>query len=151
MTRYQVESFKAALPELEELFPAHYEEMALDKNKVKPQADVERYIGLEEAGMLHLVTARVNEKLVGYFVWFVLGHIHYRDSGLMGYVDMYFVVPEYRNGIGGKLLIFSEHTLRDKGVRKLYLSTKLHQDHDLLFRNLGFRPTDRLYTKYIGD
>jgi GNAT superfamily N-acetyltransferase len=147
---YRVENWREYYPEASQIFPIHYEELSIDKVKISMSPDCERYQQMSDVGALHIVTARDDGKLVGYFVWFVFGHMHYKDAGAMAYIDMYYLLPEYRvGGIGAKLIILSESTLKQRGVSKIYLSCKLHQDHDQLFQALGFKPTDRLYTKVL--
>lgn len=115
--------------------------------------DEERYAAGEQQGQVHIVTARDEGKLVGYFIFFVISHMHYKSSGPMGYVDMYYILKSHRaGGTGAKLLALAESSLKAmRGVSKIYLSCKIHQDHDALFQALGYRPTDRVYTKFIGS
>lgn len=125
----------------------------MDKDRIPMSVDEGRYAAGYEQGQVHIVTARHDGKLVGYFIFFVISHMHYKTSGPMGYVDMYYILKEHRSGgTGAKLLMLAESSLKAmRGVSKIYLSCKIHQDHDQLFQALGYKPTDRVYTKFIGS
>jgi hypothetical protein len=47
---------------------------------------------------LLLVTARCDGHLVGYFLWFLIMHPHYRNVSVAE-EDLHFLLPEYRRGL----------------------------------------------------
>jgi GNAT superfamily N-acetyltransferase len=146
----QVEAWKDALPELLNLFPLLWEDVAVDKDKFRAQCDQSKYAALDQMGILHLVTAREAKRLVGYFLVFVQENAHYKGQGLMAFTDMYFLLPDYRGGGNGlKLFSFMEKTLREKGVVKIYSSHKNHREHEQMFKFLGYQPTDTIYSKCL--
>lgn len=133
------------------LFRKHWEELALDRDKIELSMDMEKYKQLSDSGVLHIVTARRDGRLVGYFVTFLMIHPHYKDAGLMALTDFYYLLPEERRGgAGAKLVIAMETSLKERGVVKAYLSCKLHEDHTPLFTLLGWKPTDITFTKHLG-
>ena len=73
MLTASVESFMENRAELELLFPKHWEELALNKDKVPLSPDWNRYKSVEDVGMLSFVALRQDGKLVGYFVVDFLG------------------------------------------------------------------------------
>lgn len=150
MTTFQVETFEGILPEARELFPLHWKELANDQDKIALACDEERYIRIEKEGGLHVVTVRADGKLVGYFFATILPHLHYKDAGPMAYTDVYFILPEFRKGGAGVRLIRTvERTLRLRGAKKFYLSTKIKQDHSQLFLMMGFTASDIVFTKLL--
>lgn len=150
MLTFQEEKWVEAFPDMQRLFPAHYAELALDQESVKLSPNIEMYEEADKKGLMHLVTARNDGHLVGYFVAAVLPHLHYREAGPMSQTDAYFVDPGYRvGGCGAKLLMFAEESLREKGVKKIYISTKLHSNHSELFEKLGYKATDVVFTKLL--
>lgn len=150
MITYQTEKLAAFFIDAKWLFPEHYEELALNKDKVKQKLDIPRYEHLEENNALHIATVRDDGKIVGYFVSFLMPHLHYADAGTCGYCDMYFLLKPYRiGGIGVRLLCFVEKCMKELGVVKLYWSFKVHQDHKKIFEALGFKPSDMMYTKVL--
>src|SRR5256885_610341 len=83
-TSVQVERWADCLPEMEEIFPLHWKELARFQDKIALKCDTEKYAALEKSDILLLVTARAEGRLVGYFVGFIMPHPHYRDAGLFG-------------------------------------------------------------------
>jgi GNAT superfamily N-acetyltransferase len=152
MLKFSVEKWADVLPEIERLFPAHYEELAMDRDRIKLAPNVALYTQGEANGILFLAVARNEEgEAVGYFVSAVLPHLHYRYAGPMSTADAYFLLPKYRTATAGmKFLMFIEEELRKRGVTKMYISTKLHRDNSKLFEALGYRATDMLFTKVMA-
>jgi len=148
---FNVENFENWWRDAQELIPVHYEELSIDKDKVKIGINCQRYLEMEQAGMLHIVTIRLGGgKMVGYYLCMILPHMHYKDAGLMAYTDMYFVHPDYRlGGVGAKMMIFVEETLRRRDVLKVYITTKLKLDLSLMFEALGWKATDKIFTKFL--
>ena len=132
------------------LFPLHYAELAMNQEAIKLDLDASRYEELEEKGALHIATVRDNGELVGYFVSFLMPHLHYASAGTMGYCDMFFLRKSHRvGGTGVRLLCFVEKCMKDLGVTKLYWSHKIHFDHSKIFTSLGFQPSDIMYIKLL--
>jgi GNAT superfamily N-acetyltransferase len=152
MISYRVESMDECLEDMRHLWMVHWEEIALDRDKIALEPDIETFRVLEDAGGLHIVVARDEaDQVVGYHVSVVRPHLHYASS-LTAYVDMYFIHPEHRRGrVGIKLFLFAEQTLRGLGVQRIYTGTKLHKDVGRLLEFIGHKETERLYTKFIGD
>jgi L-amino acid N-acyltransferase YncA len=135
---------------MKELLPLHWEELALNRDAIKLDMFEARYAEMEAAGALMIVTARSAGRLVGYFITFLLPHLHYRSAGLMAHTDMYFVLKEFRNGAGTKLILCVQEALKRRGVRKMYMSCKAHLDQTRLFEALGFTLSDKMFTKMLG-
>ena len=78
MLTVQVESFPELLEELKPLLPLHWEELALNKDKVPldPQYDV--YLQKDVNGQVLSIAARENGELIGYFIGFVAPGLHYK-------------------------------------------------------------------------
>jgi len=128
----------------------HWDEIALDKEKIKLNPDIDTFQFLEDCDHLHIITLRDDGKLVGYHASIVRSHLHYKDS-LTAYVDMYFVHPDYRKGrVGIDLFKYAEKSLSARGCERVYTGTKLHKDMGVLLSRLGHKETERLYVKYIG-
>lgn len=148
---FAIETMDEVLDDMAPLWDLHWEEIALDRQKVPLNPDIDTFRTLEDAGLLLIVTARDEGKLIGYHVTIVRPHLHYKHS-LTGYADMYFMHPHYRQGMTGvRLFKFVEQVLRDMGVDRIYQGTKLHKDMGRLFERLGYKETERLFVKWIGD
>ena len=135
---------------MKELFPAHWEELALDRQKFPMDVHYDRYVHFETADALLVVTARADGKLVGYYVGMILPHLHYQSSGNMLHTDMYFIKREFRNGAGAKLLMCVQDAARRRKCVKMYLSCKIHSNHTELFQKMGFVPSDIMHVKVLG-
>lgn len=152
-TTYQVEKWRAALPEMEPLLVKHWHEIALGHDKVPLDIARDKYQAMCDAGVLHIVTVRDDGMLIGYHVAIVSGHLHYLST-LHGITDVYFILPAYRKGRTGiRLFQKVEAEMRALGVKKLITGSKLHTadgNSGRLFEYLGYAATETVHTKYIG-
>lgn len=149
MITYQQESLVTVKADIIPLLEKHWEEVALNKEKIKLNPDWDAYANLEDAGILKIFTARDDRKLVGYFVVFVKSHIHYKDH-LFCYNDVIFVDEEYRKGFTSTRLIkFAEKCLKADGVEVMIVNTKRHKPFDSLLVWLGYKHIENLYSKVL--
>lgn len=151
MITAQIESFIERLPEFQALFPSHWEELALNKDKVPLDPRYEIYFDREAAGELLFVTLRELGKPVGYFIGFVSPGLHYKTC-LTCIMDIFWLAPEKRGNGGGKLLFdFVEKELRRRGVQRFFVGSKCHKDASYLFEKLGFEKVEIFYSKWLGE
>ena len=151
MITFQIESWDDFVEDLSTLWYAHWEEVALDQNKIKLDPWLDEYSRLQAGGQLHIVSMRNDGWLVGYHISIVRPHLHYMQS-LSAFTDVYYVKPEYRPKLSTyRFFQYVEATLKERGVERMFTGTKLHLDKGKLFERLGWTETERLYTKYIGD
>lgn len=152
MLTAQKETLDIALIAMQELFAEHWEELALDKDKVPLQPNYGHYFQREKAGEFLLVTLRKNGKLVGYFAGFVAPGLHYQ-SCLTLTMDIFWIKPADRNKAAGALKLFREveREARRRGVQRIFLGSKLHKDAGRLFTALHYTPVETYYSKWIGD
>lgn len=138
------------LEELKPLFPIHYEELCVTKDfPLKP--DYEAYARLNDARMLRCITCRVDDELIGYAIFIVQPHLHY-STCLTAFEDIYFIKKEYRKGrIGIRLFQYAESVLNGIGVNRIIMHTKIHMDNSRLFEYLGYKMTDKLFTKILDQ
>lgn len=150
MTTLQVETWKAIDQEIEAVAAFHWQELALDKLLFHRDLDHARYLKLDEMGMLQVVTARHEGKLVGYIINFVMTHMHYMSSGLTSVADMYFLLREHRTGgLGVKMFLEMERDLKTRGVIRAHISCKKHENHTKLFEGMGWTLTDLTFSKLL--
>jgi hypothetical protein len=152
---YQWEPFRNFAKELPPLFKQHWREIALNQDKVPLDPDWQRYFDYDLAGVLKCLTVRSNGILVGYVFMLVYPHLHYAST-LCAVTDMFWLDPAYRRGLAGyRMLATMKKSLQDAGVKVVYANTKLHFEADRgtigkLFERLGFKPTETLYSIYLG-
>ena len=142
-----VDGFKF-VDEFERLFPEHYEELCVTK-EFPYEPDYPAYKRMAEAGMLRCITCRNDAQLIGYFIFIVTPHLHYK-SCVTAIEDLYFVTKEFRKGrVGIKLFQYAEQVLKDRGVKRIVMHTKVHLDNTRLFEYLGYKMTDKVFTKML--
>ena len=108
MRTVQEESFEEGLEELQVLLPIHWEDLALNKDKVPLDPIYDIYIDRERKGELIYVTVREDGDLIGYFIGFIAPGLHYRTC-LTCTMDIFYIHPDHRkNGAGSMLFEFVE-------------------------------------------
>lgn len=136
--------------EVEPLLLRHWDEIALNKDKVPLDPDWDGYLKVEEAGLICAITARQDGVLVGYVNYFITRNLHYR-SLLIADGDIFWMAPECRKGTAGlRMLRYAEGVLKELGVNKIINKVKLHFDIGVLFEHMGYKPIERIYAKMIG-
>lgn len=138
----------AFVEELKELFPLHYEELCVTKDfPLAP--DYDAYKRLADCGMLRCVTVRADEELVGYIIFIIQPHLHYMTCKT-AFEDIYYIRPDFRKGrVGIRLFKYAEEVLKGIGVNRVIMHTKIHMDNSKLFEYLGYKWTDKLFTKIL--
>lgn len=151
MITVHIESFEERLDELQALLPLHYEELALNKDKVPLVPQYGIYIARERAGELLFVTLRQSGELVGYFIGFIAPGLHY-STCLTCTMDIFYVRKDLRKGRAGiNLFKFVQAELKRRGVQRWFVGSKVHADASALFRYLKFEPCETYYTMWLGD
>jgi len=148
---YQQEFLNQVRSDAEPLIKLHWDEIALNQDKIKLNPDWEAYQKLEDDNRLKIFTARSGKQLVGYFVVILGANIHYKDH-IFASNDIIYLHKDYRKGfVGIRLIKFAEKCLKDDGVSVLLINTKIHRPFDKLLERLKFKPIERVYSKFIGD
>ena len=151
MITAHVESFEGNLDYLKPLLPIHYKELALNQDKVPLSPQFDKYIAAEQRGELLFVALRKKGELVGYFIGFVSPGLHY-STCLTCQMDIFYVLPEHRgSGTGFQLFKFVEQQLKNRGVQRLFVGSKLHKDASWLFEKLGYMPVETYYSTWLGE
>jgi GNAT superfamily N-acetyltransferase len=146
-----VETWSGILDEAKGLFPLHWEELALNKDKVPLSVQYGVYAEHEAAGRLLVVTLRQSGRLVGYYVGLMAPGLHY-STCLTLTMDIFWTHPDIRGaGLPGvKLFRKVEEEARRRGVHRIFHGSKLHKDASRLFQYLEMEPVEVYYTKWIG-
>lgn len=131
------------------LWPKHWEEVAVNRDKIKLDVDYAQYDAMDAQGSLCVIAARSAGAIVGYWIGVIRPHLHYASS-LTAFTDIYFVDKPFRKlGAGQQLFAFVEQELRRRGVQKIFTATKLHLDHSALFKASGYSETEVVFTKLL--
>ena len=146
----QVESYRDVIDEAKSLLFRHWEEIALDRDRVPLEPDWKRYEQLDALGALSIVTARAGGRMVGYSCMLVHRGLHY--SPLEARMDIFWLAPEYRGRMGGiRLFKAVEKELKRRGVKRVYVGSKLHKDSSRLFAAMSYRPIEQWFCKWLTE
>jgi len=146
---FQVEKIKDIKAEALPLLQAHWEEIALNKDSVPLDPDWDGYVNVEAAGLLHIITARDDSKLIGYAAYFITPNLHYRSLREAN-SDIFYLSPEHRKGLTGlKLMKAAEVELKAIGVNKIINKVKKHFDLGPLFERIGYKAFETHYAKLV--
>lgn len=151
MITVHVESFEQNLAYLKPILPIHYEELALNQDKVPLSPQFDKYIAAEQRGELLFITLRKAGEMVGYFIGFIAPGLHY-STCLTCQMDIFYVHPDHRgDGAGFQLFKFVEKELKHRKVQRMFVGSKLHKDASYLFQKLGYTPVETYYSTWLGD
>ena len=135
--------------EVQPLIELHYEELTLHKQVVKLDPDWNRYKSLADQNMITIITARDKGILIGYSLFFVNSHIHYKNN-IMANNDVLYLHPDYRQGRTGlKLIRKCEQVLQEQQVDKIVWHVKYAKDFRQILYRLGYEDEDALVGKII--
>lgn len=131
------------------LLELHYEEIAHYKDiALKP--DRARYMVAEDAGGVRAYTARDDNRLVGYQVFFVARNIHYSDS-LQAMQDVLYLSREHRGRmIGFKFISWCDEQLRAEGVQAVMQHTKAKHNFGPMLERIGYELMDLVHVRRLN-
>jgi hypothetical protein len=140
---------KTLIEEMLPLWRDHYEELALYKDfPLSPTLYV--YENASMRSILRIYTAREEDRLVGYQVFFVHAHPHF--SGAMEAIqDLLFLSQDMRKGFTGyRFLKWCDEQLTSDGVNLIFQHVNKDHDYGPLLRRLGYVAHDILYSKRVS-
>ena len=148
MIEFQEEVYQEVIEELKPLFKDHYEEIAMYKDKIALNPDYDKYDTLGEH--LFIVTARDEGTLIGYTIFFVNNHLHYKDH-MYAANDIIYIDPKYRHDVAAfEMMEYAEDLLKHMGVSVISMHMKAYAAFETLMKALNFDKAEFIYTKYIG-
>lgn len=160
MITCQVEPFVPFLEEVKPLLQKHYEEIALNQDKVPldPQYDI--YLARAARDEILLVTVREAGALVGYFVGFVTPALHYRTC-LTLQMDIFWLEPLVRahdsldrieaDMVAADLFTTVKKEAIRRGVKRPFFGSKSFKDAHVLFESMGMHETERYFSAWWGE
>lgn len=136
-TAIQRETWWDCIRDIEPLLADHWREVALYQDQVPLEPDYSRYVAAENQGRLVMVTARKDGVLVGYSVFILHHHIHYKNC-LVASNDVVYLRPDCRGFVGARLLLQSENILREAGVDRVTWHVKPKHDWSSVLERMGY-------------
>lgn len=144
-----MESLSVILPNVKELLLEHYEELTLNKAKIKLKPVWVRYETMENFNQFYAITVRDDNVIVGYSGFIVQPHLHYEDV-IVAQNDVLFLKKEYRLGTTGiRLLKYSEQCMKDLGVNKITWHVKYSNDFRSILYRMGYLDEDVILGKML--
>lgn len=148
---YQEEWFDEVVEDIKPLIENHWEEIALNKEKIKLNPDWEIYEALNDIDRLRIFTVRDDGRLVGYNILIINKHLHYKDH-VFAVNDLIFIDEAYRGRtVAYRLIKYVEKMLKESGVSVMVMNMKVKSPFDKLLEGCGFTYVERIYSKYIGE
>jgi hypothetical protein len=146
---FQIEPWSKCQPDIAKLCVRHWEEIAHNRDFIQLDPDWQKYEMLSRAQMLSTTTARIGSILVGYQIYMVMPHLHYKNS-LTAMSDVLYLAPEQRKGTTGiRLMKTAEEELVKLGVQRIVQNVKLTNDWGSILDRMGYKPFERIYTKIL--
>lgn len=139
------------LDEMVPLLEAHYNEIAWKKDKIKLSINRGKYLGMQDMGIVKTFTARDGGQLIGYAVFFISTHMHYKDTKFATN-DVVYLEPSKRGrGSGALLLEVAERHLVNWGCEVINLHVKNCLNWAPLAEKLGYEPVEQTWSKWVGE
>jgi hypothetical protein len=148
---FAVEKFSDVMEELKDLVHEHWLEVTSHPEERPLDVAWDQYLRLEEQGMLFVLTARSEGRLVGYIVHLIYRPLHYKYS-IMASDDAHFLKKEFRKGTTGlKMIKAAEEALRKLGVNSITYHSKTRADINKrpVFERLGYKAHEQLFVKHL--
>ena len=146
MITFQKETFSEFLIEGKALVSKHHLEIYTGLDLTLFDVDFDAYSKIESAGKLEVYTARENGTLIGYTLWFISRHLHYKNS-LTATSAAVFMNPKYRKGLQGyKLIKWSIEKLKSRQIQRILISVKPTLDFGKLLERLGASYFEKTYS-----
>ena len=151
MIKFDIEKYSQWGEDIKELTKLHYDEVAVNKDVIPLDPDWDRYKYLCDNNLLLCITARDEKKLVGYSIFFITKHIHYKST-TYATNDVLYLHPNYRKGsLGLKLIKISEKFLKEINADKILWHIKFNKDFRSILHRLGYVDEDVIVGKIIKD
>ena len=148
-TEIKLATVKEMLAEASILFDEHYEEIARNKQVMKLKPDETTYYRMEDSNRIFILSARQDDKLIGYSVNFVIHHLHYADLKL-AQNDLLFISKEHRGGrVGLKLIKETEKHATSLGCKLMLWHAKENTALVSLLPRLKYGVQEIIYSKEI--
>lgn len=145
--RIELGSILDVIDNAEALFTAHFDEIALHKERLILSPDRERYQLLENAGALFTLIVRDDsDAIAGYAVTVVVRHMHY--DMLYAQNDVIFLRDDLRrSGVGVDLIRAAEVEAKSRGAVVLAWHAKQGTALERLLPALGYGVQDVVFDK----
>jgi len=144
---FGLEKYESIINEIDELCLSAVDEVVIGC-PFKHEIDHDQFIQMESIGLLQLVTARKNKKLVGFHASTIINDIFYKDKKT-AFVLIYLLAKECRGGGQGlKMFEYADNLFKEKNIDRSFMSRKIHINNEKMFNKLGYTKIESNYEKY---
>lgn len=144
---YQRESLASTWHEGLDLIRANHAETGLPDERFDP--DDARYFNLEAMNLMKLFTARYGDELVGYAVFLVAPHLHYKGV-FWAMQDVLYVKPDHR-GVGAvRFMEWQDEELAREGVERILRDVAERHDYHRTLERLGYEKVQTGYLRKVN-
>ena len=148
MITYQEEEFGDFYKEAEPIFLKYYKDL-VPEHELPFDPHYGQYLAAQDQGNLVCVTCRDDGRLVGLTAFFLLPYLYSRQHRI-AIEDLYYLAEPYRKGMTGiRLLKEAEKVLKFHGTTIVNVVCKAHQDKTALYERLGYRYTEKHFSKLV--
>lgn len=136
------------------LLSEHWDEVGTHRDVLHLDPDHDRYIGLEKAGSLIILSARHHGVMVGYMILLFMRHPRDRSAMVMT-DDAIYCLPAYRRSmLGPKLMDRAEALAESSGIHFMFFTEKFRRlvqagNRGGYLKRRGFEPIEIKYAKMI--
>jgi len=135
--------------ELTPLIAGHYVEISHYKD-IECVPDWAHYERLDKADILKIFTVRRGDELVGYSVFFVAPHPHFKKS-IQATEDLLYLDPDFRKGrMGHDFIAFCDKCLADDHVDVVYRHVTTKKDFSALLTRMEYDLVDLVYARRLN-
>lgn len=148
---YQVEKFTAIQPEIEPHVDAHWNEFASDKDAFGMDVDWALYESLCRGEKLHVITARRDGVLIGYFGVILTTHPHRRTVLSANSTFLYAAPGPIRGLIIRGLVTESIKYFNNLGVQLYNYRSKNTHNIGKILEKMGFKAIETVYSMVVTE
>ena len=123
MIHFSAETYDQIIDEIKPMLPEHWLELAVHKD-IPLDPDYDFYKRANDAGLLLILTVRDEGALIGYAIWVVKNHPHYKTHS-WALNDIVWLRPDHRGFKTGRAFVmFWEAEFTSRGVHVVHVDTK---------------------------
>lgn len=147
MIGYFEERVEDIWPDMQEHLIAHWQEVSsLPDHPL--DVDYEKFLALQNEGMVVCFAARDEGRLVGYVVDFIQFHPHYK-SVKMAVTDIFYIAPDYRSKCARGLFRYVEKIEKEMGVKVRVTRAKSANNAGAFLQLLKYKEAEISYSKRL--
>jgi|HubBroStandDraft_1064217.scaffolds.fasta_scaffold154544_3 L-amino acid N-acyltransferase YncA len=145
-----VQPFDQIIDDLKPLLAGHWRELALHQDSIPLDPNFEGYRKANELGLSCMFAVRKSGDLIGYAVYFIAPHMHYRTHK-WAVSDLFWLHPDHRRaGVGNALFDCIERELLALDVDVMHTTIKEHfPAAGSLLESRGHAMIERGYSKKL--